>query len=370
MALIEKLETLSPELRHMITLEEREYTPYSNTPITNWLVDRKRHCNGGRTVDAGLWLQKHCNSGGKIFMSMAGAGSSFQMGRDISEMIRAGKIAALSVTGANLEESLYRLLSPEDYAYIPNYEQLTRQQEKELDDAGLRRITDTFLPEEETVRQVLEHFETLWREAEATGKSFFWHEYFFQLFERNLVLFAKADVEHCWLYQAWKHNIPVFVPGIEDSTMGNIFTYYCYDGNHPFCSKYKQEKPINKKVVKHSFEYMHALVDWYMDKTKDKGLAFLQYGGGIAADFSICVPPHLKKDFLADLTNEEQEKLIRPWAGFVEIHLAPMSAGSYSGAGYKEKITWGKFDVDAFGIQIYGDYTSIGPDICAIVLGK
>ncbi len=370
MSLERKLRTLSDELQQMIVVGERKYNPDPKTPITNWLVDRKRHCNGGRTVDAGLWLKDHCNDGGRIFMSMAGAGSSFQMGRDIGEMIRAGKIAGLSVTGANMEESLYRLISNSDYAYIPNYEQLTRMQEKELDNAGLRRITDTFLPEEESVRKVLSKLEILWREADATGKSFFWHEYFWQLFERNLVELDEEDAENCWLYQAWKYKIPVFVPGIEDSTMGNIFTYFCYDGNHSFASKYKQEIPIRKEVVRHSFEYMHKLVEWYMDNANEKGLAFLQYGGGIAADFSICVVPHLKKDFLEGLSNEEQEKLIRSWAGFIEIHLAPMSAGSYSGAGYKEKITWGKFDTDAFGIQIYGDYTSVGPDICAIVLGK
>jgi deoxyhypusine synthase len=370
MALKAKLKLLSPGLRKMITLGERKYTPDPKTPITNWLVGRKRHCNGGRTVDAGLWLKGHCDKGGKIFMSMAGAGSSFQMGIDISDMIRAGKIAGLSVTGANMEESLYRLLSNRDYAYIPNYEQLTRLQEKELDDAGLRRITDTFLPEEETVRKVLKKLLKLWREAEKTGNYLFWHEYFWQLFEQRLINFNEEDAKNCWLYQAWQHKIPVFVPGVEDSTMGNIFTYYCYNGDHWFAGKYKQEKPINKNVVRHSFEYMHTLVEWYMDTTKKQGLAFLQYGGGIAADFSICVVPHLKKDFLDGLTNEEQEKLIRPWAGFIEIHLAPMSAGSYAGAGYKEKITWGKFDIDAFGIQVYGDYTSIGPDICAIVLGK
>ncbi len=370
MALEEKLRTLSDDLQQMIVVGERRYTPDSHTPITNWLVDRKRHCNGGRTVDAGLWLKDHCDNGGKIFMSMAGAGSSFQMGRDISEMIRDGKIAGLSVTGANMEESLYRLISHEDYAYIPNYEQLTRQQEKELDNAGFRRITDTFLPEEESVRKVLPVLEQLWWEAESTGKYLFWHEYFWQLFERNLITFKEEDALNCWLYQAWKHNIPVFVPGVEDSTMGNIFTYYSYNGKHPFVSKYKQRQPVKIQVVRHSFEYMHKLVEWYMDNTREKGLAFLQYGGGIAADFSICVVPHLKKDFLAELSNDEQEKLVRSWAGFVEIHLAPMSAGSYSGAGYKEKITWGKFDIDAFGIQIYGDYTSVGPDICAIVLGK
>lgn len=370
MSLQKKLLKLSPTLRGMITVGERGYIPNPETPITNWAVERMRHYNGGRTVDAGLWLRDHCDSGGKIFMSMAGAGSTAQQGIDISEMIRTGKIAALSVTGANMEESLYRLLSPKDYAYIKEYEQLSREQEKELDHAGLRRITDTFLPEEETVRKILSKIEKLVRGAERKGESYFWHEYFWQLFQYDLIKFSEEEAKNCWLYQAWKHNVPVFVPGIEDSTMGNIFAYFTYDGDHPFLKKYKQEKPIKISTIKHSFSYMHLLAEWYMDNTKKNGLAFLQYGGGIAADFSICVVPHLKKDFLDKLSIKVQEKLISAWAGFIEIHLAPMSAGSYSGAGYKEKITWSKFEVGAYGVQIYGDYTVIGPIICAIVLGK
>lgn len=366
-----KIGTLSPELQRKIKVGERNHTPRPETPVTNFLADTKRHCNGGRTVDAGFWLKEHCDKGGKIFLTMAGAGSSFQMGITISELIRAGKIAAISVTGANLEESLYRLLAHDDYAYIPDYEQLTPQEEKELDHAGFRRITDTFLPEEETVRVILPELEKLWREAEAQGRSLLWHEFFFELFERGIVDTANnPNIKNCWLYQAWKHKIEVFVPGIEDSTMGNIFTHACYGGEHPFLSKYKLKEPVNPLFVLHSVHYMHRLAEFYMNTTKEHGHAFLQLGGGIAADFPMCVVPHLKKDFMAEQTIEEQEKNIPPWAGFVEIHSSPMSYGSYSGAGGKEKITWGKLNPGAPMIQIQGDYTAHFPDIAAIVLGK
>lgn len=193
----------------------------------------------------------------------------------------------------------------------------------------------------------------------------------FQLFEKGLLTnLSKEHLKNCWLYNAWQYKIPIFVPGIEDQTMGNIFTYYCYDGDHPFLSGYKQEKPISKSIIKSGVDYMHALAEWYMDNTKEKGLAFLQLGGGIAADFPICVVPHIKKDFMDGQLPEAQEKAVRSWAGFIEIHSSPMSFGSYSGAGFKEKITWEKFDIDAFGTQIFGDYTSIFPDIAALVLRK
>jgi deoxyhypusine synthase len=152
--------------------------------------------------------------------------------------------------------------------------------------------------------------------------------------------------------------------------MGNIFSYYTYGGSHPLLSKYAQEHPISPEVVHHSFRYMHRLAEWYLDHAKGEGLAFLQLGGGIAGDFPICVVPHLKKDYLADETTAQQEALIRPWAGFIEIHSSPMSFGSYSGAGGKEKITWSKLEPDAFMMQIFGDYTEHFPDIAALMLRK
>lgn len=378
-----KLELLSPGLRKLIVPEGRSYTPNPSSPVSNFLVHTKRHCNGGRTVDAGLWLRDHCNRGGKIFLTMAGAGSSFQVGIMISELIRAGKIAAISVTGANLEESLYRALAFSHYAYIPSYEKLTEDQEVELDHAGLRRITDTFLPEEETVRMILPQLEAIWRETAGQGKRRFWAEFFFELFERRIVpdvipFDPQANPDDCWLYQAWLHNVPVFVGGAEDSTMGNIFSYFSYGGNYPFLASYKQETPVDPCVVRSGFEVMHHMAEWYMSTaTHEHGHAFLQLGGGIAADFPICVVPHLKKDFLAEIKGiaeedlvREQERLIPPWAAFIEIFSSPMSFGSYSGAGGDEKKTWSKLMKGAFVRQICGDYTEHFPDIAALVLAK
>ncbi len=367
----DKMAALSPSLRAKIVTGERDYAPRPETPVSNWLVATKRHCNGGRTVDAGLWLKRHCDAGGKLFVTMSGAASSFQVGVALCELIRAGKVGAISATGACMEESLYRLVAQSRYAYIPEYADLTRAEEKELDRAGFRRITDTFLPEEESVRVVLEDLMALWQEAAEKGVRRHWHEYFFQLFETQRIRpDPAADEGHCWLYQAWKHGVPVYVPGWEDSTMGNIFTHACYAGHHEFLKAFRLETPVFSGVVRPAFEYMHHLAEWYMTVTKERKLAFLQLGGGIAADFPICVVPHLKKDYLAERPLEEQEQLIPTWAAFVEIHVTPMSCGSYSGAGFKEKITWGKFEPDAFGMQVFGDFTSVFPDIAALVLGK
>lgn len=368
----QKIKKLSKELKKQIIFGDPKVTSDMG-PVTSYLVGSKIHCNGGATVRSGLYLQNHLNKGGKMFLSMSGAGSSFQMGKaGICDLIRAGKVHAISVTGANMEESLYRYVAHSHYAYIPKYSKLTSAQEEELRSVGIRRITDTFLPEDESVRIVLEPLMELWREAETNGKSYLWHEFFFQLFERELIAKdPEADENDCWLYQAWKHNIPVYVPGWEDSTMGNIFTHACYNGDHKFLSKYKLENPIDKSIVKHNFEYMHNLTEWYMDNaTKKSKIAFLQLGGGIAADFPICGVPHLKHDFLAELSDKKKSQLILPWDSFIEINSGDMSYGSYTAAGYDEKITWDKFVPGSFGQQIHGDYTQVFPDIAAIILNK
>lgn len=371
MSFRKKISSLSKELRQKIIIGERQYRPTPETPVTNWLVHTKRHCNGGKIINAGLWLKQHTDNGGKIFLALAGAGSTFQVGIVISELIRAGKIAAISATGANLEESLYRLVANSYYARIPNYDELTRSEEKELAQIELCRITDTFIPEEESVRVIFPELEKLWREAEINKRYLLWHEYFFQLFERKMIKFdPTANVDDCWLYQAYLHKVPVFVPGAEDSTMGNLFSYISYNGNHPVLSKYKPKQPISQAIICNSFSYMHRLAEWYLDNTEERGLAFLQLGGGIASDFPICVVPHIKADFLWDQQKKIREKMVRAWAGFIEIYSSPMSFGSYSGAGFKEKITWEKLDVDTFGEQIFGDYTAHFPDIAAIILGK
>jgi deoxyhypusine synthase len=370
----EKLAQLSPALRNKIVAGPRRHLVADDAPVSRVLASTLLHCNGGKAMEAAIWLRDHCmQRGNKIFITMAGAGSSFELGIVLGELIRAGLVGGISVTGANLEESLYRLVANRHYADIPKYTDLTVDEEKELDRVGLRRITDTVLPEEESARVLVEPLTMLWREAEEQGTRFLWHEYFLQLFERNLVEFdPTANPDDCWLYQAWRHDIPIFVPGWEDSTMGNIFTWACYTGDHPFLRKYRlTPTPISAQVVRPAFAYMHALAEWYMDTTRDGArLAFVQLGGGIAADFAICVVPHLKKDFLADRPQPEQDRLIPSWAGFVEIHSSPMSYGSYSGAGGKEKITWSKLDPDAFIVQIEGDYTLVFPIIAAVMLGK
>lgn len=359
-----KIDKLSPALKKFIQPDTRATSgtlsaniKKSKNPVSAFAERTLNHTNGGATMEAALWLKDHLANGGKLVVTLAGALSSFQIGVMLAELIRQNKVHLVSATGANHEESYYRYVAHSHYANIPRYTELTPAQEAELRDAGLRRITDTFLPEDESVRIMEPHLLKMWHEAGKKGESHYPHEYFRRLFAEKLIKpDAKANPNDCWTYAAYEKNIPIVVPGFEDSTMGNIFASYTYNGPH----KKKGDTSVDASVMKSGLDYFHLMYDWYMKESKNAPIAFLQLGGGIAADFPICVVPSLKHDL--------QLKGVRDWAGFVEIGSSPMSYGSYSGAGGKEKITWDKLSTSSYYQIIQSDVTVAFPWIAAVLL--
>ncbi len=362
------LSKLSPGLRKHIITETKSKTNRTHgihthiskakSPVSTYAMETLQHLNGGSTLEAALWLKKHLDNGGKLVITLAGALSSFQIGVMLAELIRQGKVHLISATGANHEESYYRYVAHSHYAYIPRYTELTPEQEAELRDAGLRRITDTFLPEDESVRLMEPHLLKMWQEAEAKGESYFPHEYFRKLFSQKLIKpDTGANPHDCWTFAAYEKNIPIVVPGFEDSTMGNIFASYVYNGPH----KKPGDTNVSGSVMKTGLDYFGLMYDWYQKESADAPIAFLQLGGGISADFPICVVPSLKHDL--------KVKKVRDWAGFIEIGSSPMSYGSYSGAGGKEKITWDKLSTESYYQIIQSDVTVAFPWIAAVLLG-
>ncbi len=364
-----KFSQLSPSLKKYIITHEgggagvtasgtvSSHVKKSKTPVSAFAERTLNHCNGGATYQAAMWLKEHLANGGKLVVTLAGALSSFQVGVMLAELIRQDKVHLISATGANHEESYYRYVAHSHYAYIPRYTELTPDQEAELRDAGLRRITDTFLPEDESVRIMEPHLLKMWKDAEKKGERYFPHEYFRRLFADGLIKpDPKANPEDCWTLAAYKKNIPIVIPGFEDSTMGNIFASYTYGG------KYRNPKSplLNQNIMKSGLDYFTSLYDWYMAESKKAPIAFLQLGGGISADFPICVVPSLKHDLGLPK--------VRDWAGFIEIGSSPMSYGSYSGAGGKEKITWDKLSTKSYYQIIQSDVTVAFPWIAAVLL--
>ena len=322
----------------------------SKQPITQFINEHFLHFNAAALKDAAIAYQKHLNSGGKMFLTMAGAMSSAELGKTLAEMIRQNKVHAISCTGANLEEDLYNLIAHEHYKRIPHYRDLTPEEEQDLLERNLNRVTDTCIPEEEAMRRLERPLIELWRAAAAKGERKFPHEYVYELLHRGFLKeHYQIDPKHSWVLAAAEKNIPLYVPGWEDSTLGNNFAANVLKG-----------VVDSVLVVKSGVEYMIELSRWYRETSKESSIGFFQIGGGIAGDFPICVVPMIHQDI------KEECPL---WGYFCQISDSTTSYGSYSGAVPNEKITWGKLGKDTPKFIIESDATIVAPLIFAYLLG-
>jgi len=319
--------------------------------ISQFIRQHYRHFNAATLVDAADGYVKLLDEGGRMFLAMGGAMSTAELGISLAEMIRQEKVHGISCTGANLEEDLYNLVAHEFYERIPNYRDLTPQQEKDLLDRKLNRVTDTCIPEEEAMRRLEAKILPRWKAAEETSERKFPHEFLYEsLLSGELEEFYQVDPAGSWMLAAAQKNLPLFVPGWEDSTMGNMFAGEIILG-----------KMENAQTVKSGIEYMIELARWYEETTSKSPLGFFQIAGGIAGDFPICVVPMLEQDV--------KRSDVRKWAYFCQVSDSTTSYGSYSGAVPNEKITWGKLDVDTPSYVIESDATIVAPLIFAHVLG-
>lgn len=308
------------------------------------------HFNAATVIDAAKGYEAHLAEGGKMMITMGGAMSTAEMGKILAEMIRQDKVHIISCTGANLEEDIMNLVAHNSYKRIPNYRDLSPQEERELLDNHYNRVTDTCIPEEEAFRRIQQHIFKQWKTAEDAGERYFPHQYMYKmLLSGDLKQYYEIDPKDSWMLAAAEKNLPIVVPGWEDSTMGNIFASYCIKGE------------LKPSTMKSGIEYMTFLADWYPKNSGGKGVGFFQIAGGISGDFPICVVPMLYQDL-------EMEE-IPFWSYFCQISDSTTSYGSYSGAVPNEKITWGKLDIDTPKFVIESDATIVAPLIFAWILG-
>jgi deoxyhypusine synthase len=167
--------------------------------------------------------------------------------------------------------------------------------------------------------------------------------------EGRLDRYFQVPRENSWFVAACDKGIPVFNPGFEDSTLGNIFAARVIDGTLP-----------RHDVVAGGTRQMQQLVEWYCATAPRSPIGFFQIGGGIAADFAICAVPLMIQDL---------ERDVPLWAYFAQISDATTSYGSYSGAVPNEKITWSKLDAASPKFMINSDASIVAPLIFAYVLG-
>jgi deoxyhypusine synthase len=292
-----------------------------------------------------------------MLVTLAGAMSTAELGITLAEMIRQDKIHAIVCTGANLEEDIFNLVAHDYYERVPHYRDLTAADEQALLDRHMNRVTDTCIPEGEAMRRIEAAVAEEWLAADKAGEAFFPHEFMYKVIRTGkLAKSYMIDPKNSWMLAACEKNLPIVVPGWEDSTLGNMYAGRCLTGEIK-----------NVHTVRSGIEYMTTFAQWYMKTAKllkngEGSIGFFQIGGGIAGDFPICVVPMLHQDL--------DKPVVPLWGYFSQISDSTTSYGSYSGAVPNEKITWGKLGQKTPKFIVESDATIVAPLIFAWVLGQ
>lgn len=321
-----------------------------NGTISEFIRHHFRHFNAAALLDAAEGYSQFLREGGQMMLAIAGAMSTAEIGLSLAEMIRRGKVHAISCTGANVEEDIFNLVAHDEYVRVRNYRDLSPADEEELLKRHLNRVTDTCIPEEAAIKRIERIILEEWMRADASGERYFPHEFFYSLIRSGrLAPYYQIDPKDSWLIAACEKDLPLFVPGWEDSTIGNIYASYCI-----------RNTIKNVHTVRTGMEYMMVLAEWYKNTCKKGPVGFFQIGGGIAGDFPISVVPMLRQDL--------GRKDASLWSYFCQVSDSTTSYGSYSGAIPNEKITWEKLSVDSQRHIIESDATIVMPLVFAYVL--
>ena len=219
--------------------------------VRDFIERHYSHFNAGelaRCVDS---LRGFLEGDGRLMVTLAGAMSTAEVGKGLAPAIREQRVHAICCTGANLEEELFGLVCRSDYEGIPDWRNQSKQEDAALRDRGMNRVTDVAIPES-AFTKVGEKMLELWEESEEVGDSRFPHEYVYDLILHGDMEFSTPP-EDSWLIAAADANLPIFTPGWEDSTLGNLLAARVID-----CTL------KTNSVVKGGMDTMQSLADWYL----------------------------------------------------------------------------------------------------------
>lgn len=320
--------------------------------IRDFMDHHYRHFNAREAVWAARAFEEHIDAGGKMLVTLAGAMSTGELGLILARMIREGKVHAISCTGANLEEDIFNLVANDEYEIIQQWRELSVEDEVALYERGMNRVTDTCIPET-VMRHIEKRLVALWAKAAETGARKTPAEFLFELLDdASFREHFQIDPADSWMVAAKEAGIPVYSPGWEDSTTGNIFAANVMAG-----------RVGHHQCVKSGTEQFQHLIEWYLENHgagEVPSVGFFQIGGGIAGDFAICTVPCIIQDLQTEVPF---------WGYFCQITDANPSYGGYSGAPANEKITWGKLEgADTPRFNINSDASIVAPLMFGYIL--
>ena len=317
--------------------------------IVEFMERNFRHFNAREALAAARGYSQFVTDGnGKMMVSLAGAMSTAEIGLTLAPLIRAGYVHAISATGANIEEDLFNLVGNSTYKLQPKWRYLTMEDDERTLVEGFNRVTDTCIPED-VMLEIHSQLRILWQKAAEQNNRYFHWEFIYQLIETGyFTSHSDIPLENSWVVAACEKNIPIYTPGFEDSTIGNMF-----------CADVMQEHVASHQVVRSGTEQFQHLINWYRENDKKHQVGFFQIGGGIAGDFAMCVVPSILQDL---------QEPCKHWRYFCHIGDAVTSYGGYSGCPANEKVSWHKLDTDTENYTINSDASIVAPLIFQYVL--
>ncbi|MFB6256608.1 MAG: deoxyhypusine synthase [Haloplanus sp.] len=261
------------------------------------------------------------------FFGLAGAMVPGGMRSVVSDLIRDGHIDALVTTGATLTHDAIEAVGGKHHHGRTAETGHERDHDEQLRDEGVDRIYNVYLPQEHFTLfeghlrdRVFPEFDGVVATSEFTR----------ELGRANLAANDGVDEDAGIAAAAYKHDVPVFVPAIQDSVLG-IQAWM-----HSQVSAFTLDALAD----------LTNITDVAFDAEKAGATVV---GGGVPKNFTL------------------QTMLTVPEAYDYGVQLTtdPASTGGLSGATLDEARSWGKLEKSAKNVTVLGDATITFPLLVA-----
>jgi deoxyhypusine synthase len=264
------------------------------------------------------------------FFGLAGAMVPAGMRQIVADLIRDGHIDALVTTGANLTHDAIEAIGGKHHHGRETADDRTdREHDEQLRDEGVDRIYNVYLPQEyfatfeehlrERVFPNVEETVSIQRLTDELGRA-------------NAAVNEAHDVAEGpgIAAAAHEHDVPIFVPAIQDSVLG--LQAWMYGQTSEFALD--------------ALADMTLITDLAFDADKAGAMVV---GGGVPKNYVL------------------QTMLVAPEAYdfAVQLTMDPPETGGLSGATLDEARSWGKLEKAARNVSVYADATITLPLVVA-----
>jgi len=273
-----------------------------------------------------------------IFLGLAGAMVPAGMKKIISLMVVENMIDVIASTGANMYHDVVEALGVYHYKGSPDVD------DRALYESGIDRIYDVFA-DEQKYREVDSKIMHLATEIVKTETSMSSRRFLHLLGKYIDETGTVQDKEDSIVWNCWKNNVPIFIPALNDSSIGLAITQHYVE------SLRNGKKPLVIDAIRDNYEIFQI-------KKEAKKTGVIYIGGGVPKNYiqqtaylqDLFGLPDSGHDYGFQLTTDRPE-----WGGL-------------SGCTFKEAWSWGKEKPTGMYSTCYCDATIALPLVVKAVL--